>query len=260
MGRFRNLVRIAASYLVTSPSSSHTSPAARVLCVRDAYRLWAPTYVTETAISALDNELADSMLAGLSYTQLLDAGCGIGRRIQGLPKAIGIDLCPEMLAAGNASNVVTGDIRAMPFESESFDMVWCRLVLGHIPNLERAYTEIARVCRPGAIIFVTDFHPDAAAAGHRRTLTDSSGSVYEVEHYIHMNHIELARESGLSLKECRDGKVGPSIRGFYRNGIGLKAYQRDLGMKLVIAYLFRKPSGLEAASRISNPDKVVTIT
>lgn len=250
MGRFRNLMRIATSRLSTSPSPAHALPTIRVLPVRDAYRLWAPTYLTETAISTLDNELADSMLAGLSYTQLLDAGCGIGRRIQGLPNAIGIDLCPEMLAAGNASNVITGDIRSMPFESEVFDMVWCRLVLGHIPDPERAYNELARVSLPGAYILVTDFHPDAAAAGHRRTLTDSSGSVYEIEHYMHTNHVELARKSGLSLEECRDGKVGPSVREFYRNGIGLKTYRKDFGMKLVVAYLFRKSSAVESAPHL----------
>ena len=231
-----------------------------MLCVRDAYRLWAPTYSAETAISSLDNELADSLLTGLPYTRLLDAGCGIGRRIQGLPKAIGIDLCPEMLAAGNASNVIAGDIRSMPFESGSFDMVWCRLVLGHLPNLQCAYNELARVCLPGAYILVTDFHPDAAAAGHRRTLADTSGSVYEVEHYIHTNHAELARESGLYLEKSRDGAVGPSVREFYRNGIGLKAYWKDFGMKLVVAYLFRKSSSVEAFASSLHPDKPVTIT
>lgn len=247
MGRFRNLVRTAASHLSATPSSSHTSHEIRTLCVRDAYRLWAPTYFAETAISALDNELTGSLLTGLSYTRLLDAGCGIGRRIQGLPKAIGIDLCPEMLAAGNASNVIAGDIRNMPFESESFDMVWCRLVLGHLPNPQCAYNELARVCLPGAYILVTDFHPDAAAAGHRRTLTDTSGSVYEIEHYVHANHPQLARESGLDLEKSCDGAVGPSVREFYRNGIGLKAYWKDFGMKLVVAYLFRKSAQVETA-------------
>jgi hypothetical protein len=36
--------------------------------------------------------------------------------------------------------------------------------------------------------------------------------------------------------------VGPFIRRFYEQGIGLRAYRRDLGLKLVEATLFRKPS------------------
>jgi malonyl-CoA O-methyltransferase len=211
-----------------------------MLDVRDAYRLWAPTYVTETVTSVLDDALAREMLSGLSYTKLLDAGCGTGRRIQNLPNAIGLDLSPEMIASGKARNVVIGDIREMPFTSSRFNMVWCRLVLGHIPDPFRAYCEIARVCMPGAYVFVTDFHPDATAAGHRRTLTDTSGTVYEIEHYIHRNHISLARESGLHLFEYSNGVIGPSVHDFYRDGIGDKAYVRDFGMNLVAAYLFRK--------------------
>ena len=146
-----------------------------------------------------------------------------------------------MLAAGAAHNVTTGDVRAMPFASDRFDMVWCRLVLGHLPDPLRAYREFARVCMPGGHVFVTDFHPDAVAAGHQRTFTDQEGTVHEIEHYVHSNHAQLAEAAGLSLIARRDGVVGPSIREFYVRGIGLKAYKRDVGLKLVAAFLFRRP-------------------
>jgi hypothetical protein len=64
--------------------------------------------------------------------------------------------------------------------------------------------------------------------------------VYEIEHYIHRNHLSLARESGLHLFEYRNGVIGPSVHDFYRDGIGDKAYARDFGLNLVAAYLFRK--------------------
>jgi malonyl-CoA O-methyltransferase len=216
-------------------------PVIEDLNVCDAYRAWAPTYAAETATSFLDEELAQEMLGGLPQTRLLDAGCGIGRRIQDIPTAVGIDLSPEMLAQGDARNVVAGDIRKMPFKSNRFDMVWCRLVLGHLSDPLLAYREIFRVCMPGGYVFVTDFHPDAVAAGHRRTLTDGAGIVHGIEHYVHINHIQLAAEAGLDLIASRDGLVSPSIRDFYLRGIGLKAYERDIDLKLVAAFLFRKP-------------------
>jgi malonyl-CoA O-methyltransferase len=223
-------------------------PAARLggaivdkLDAREAYRLWAATYSAESTTSFLDEELAQEMLTGLSHTRLLDAGCGIGRRIAGIPGAVGMDLSPNMLAAGGAPNVVQGDVRAIPFEAHRFNMVWCRLVLGHLPNLLPAYRELARVCTPGGYVFVTDFHPDATAAGHRRTFTDPAGAVHEIEHYVHTNHTEVARHAGLRLVTHRDAAVGPSIRDFYIRGIGLKAYKRDAGLKLVSAFLFRRP-------------------
>jgi SAM-dependent methyltransferase len=211
------------------------------LDVRAAYRLWAPTYAEETLPRYLDDELARAMLQGLPQAHLLDAGCGAGGRISNIPGAVGIDLSPEMLAAGGVVSVVAGDIREMPFASGQFDMVWCRLVLGYLRDPFSAYREFCRVCMPGGYVFVTDFHPDATRAGHRRTFNDQAGVVHEIENYEHTNHVELALQAGLELIATRDGAVGPSVREFYVRGIGRKAYIRDFGLNLVKAYLFRRP-------------------
>jgi SAM-dependent methyltransferase len=133
MGHLESLLkRVVSEKQHLLPSLIRRSPVVDELGVREAYRLWASTYATETVTSSLDEELARTMLLGLPQTRLLDAGCGIGRRIENNPHAVGIDLSPEMLAVGRARNVVTGDIRAMPFDSNCFDMIWCRLVLGHL--------------------------------------------------------------------------------------------------------------------------------
>ena len=210
------------------------------LNAREAYRLWAPTYSTETATSFLDEELAQAMLRGLPHRRLLDAGCGIGRRIANVPGAVGMDLSPDMLAAGAVRDVVMGDVRAMPFASDYFDMVWCRLVLGHLPDPLPAYLELARVCMPGGYVFVTDFHPDAVAAGHRRSFRDEAGTVHQVEHYVHKSHAHFALKAGLAVVAKCNGAVGPSIRDFYARAERLSAYKRDRGLRLVGAFLFRR--------------------
>jgi malonyl-CoA O-methyltransferase len=211
------------------------------LDVLEAYRLWAPTYATETATSFLDDELALGMLRGLPRKHLLDAGCGVGRRIADISGAVGIDASADMLAAGAAPNLVVADVRAIPFASDLFDMVWCRLVLGHLPNPLAAYIELARVCMPGGYVFVTDFHPDAVAAGHRRSFRDQEGTTHEIEHYVHNDHRQLAIKAGLSVVAHCDGVVGPTIRDFYVRAGRMHAYQRDTGLKLVAAFLFRRP-------------------
>lgn len=214
----------------------------RKVDVREGYRLWSPTYATETATSFLDDELAQDMLRGLPHRKLLDAGCGVARRIHNIPGAVGLDQSPEMLAAGGARNVVIGDVRAMPFAAECFDMIWCRLVLGHLPDILPAYLEFARVCMPSGFVFVTDFHPDAVSAGHRRTFNTGEGIVHEIEHYTHTDHVQIAAKAGLTLVASGEGVVGPSIRKFYLSGIGLAAYKRDMGLRLVSAFLFRRPT------------------
>jgi SAM-dependent methyltransferase len=103
----KSLLRRIERKLIRTGLWQRDCPAVNELGVRDAYRLWAPSYATETATSFLDDELAQEMLRGLPQEKLLDAGCGIGRRIANVPGAMGMDLSPEMLAAGRANNVVT---------------------------------------------------------------------------------------------------------------------------------------------------------
>ena len=236
-------VRGLLRYLVPAQSDCDSvERQVEVMSVRDGYRLWASTYAAETAASALDEQLAQQMLKGLPHTRLLDAGCGIGKRIQTVPNSIGLDLSPEMIAAAKCQNIVLGDVRQMPFGSDEFDMVWCRLVLGHIAAPLLAYRELFRVCAPGGYLYITDFHSDAVRAGHRRTITGEGAKLYALEHYVHRNHIELAMQAGfVPVRRCC-GRVGPSIRRFYAEGIGMRRYWWDYGMNIVDAMLFRKPA------------------
>ena len=208
---------------------------------REAYRLWAPTYAAETAISFLDDELAHALMPPRKGQRLLDAGCGVARRISGFESAVGIDASLEMLAAGQARNVAQADVRALPFASAAFDVVWCRLVLGHLADPRPAYREFARVCRAGGHLFVTDFHEDAVAAGHRRSFRDGSGHVHDVEHHVHAiaHHVAIAEHAGFSLVAQKDGVIGRSVKGFYvRAGRGAQ-WEKDRGLAVVAAFLFQ---------------------
>ena len=214
------------------------------LTVREAYRLWAATYERETAVSFLENELVAAMSPSLSGRRVLDAGCGIGRRLQdtGAALAVGVDASPEMLAAGAGGALAAADIRALPFTDGSFDVVWCRLVIGHLPATDFAYRELSRVCVAGGSALVTDFHADAAAHGGKRTFRDSRGELHEVEHYIHTtdNHRMTAESAGLALLENRVGVIGPSIRKFYDEAGRGDMYEREKGRPIVSAFLFRR--------------------
>lgn len=209
---------------------------------RDAYRLWAPTYAAETVISFLDEELTTALLPPLADKRLLDAGCGIGRRLARGRAAlmIGVDASPEMLAAGKTTAVAAADVRALPFAARQFDMIWCRLVLGHLSNPALAYREMARVCRVGGHLFVTDFHADAVAAGHARSFRDATGTVHEVEHHVHNGaaHVAAAERASFTMVARRDGVVSPSVEPFYARAGRSTAYERDRGLAVVAAFLF----------------------
>lgn len=221
-----------------------------VLDVREGYRRWAPTYRRETAISHLETRLAAELTPPLGALRLLDAGCGAGRRLlaAGAASATGVDLSPEMLDAGPGRDVrrpgltiMVGDVRSLPLPDRAFDVVWCRLVLGHLPDCAAAYRELARVADVGARIVVTDFHPRAYAAGHRRTFRDHDG-VHEVEHYVHdaARHLAAARDAGLTVSAVREAAIGPAVRPFYEEAGRTALYAEHAGLPVVLAFAFAR--------------------
>lgn len=218
----------------------------RPLPASEGYRLWAPTYADETAISFMENQLVSTMTPPLSGLRLLDAGCGTGRRLEGTlaARAVGLDQSTEMLSAASEIadvDLIHGDVRAMPFAGKSFDVIWCRLVIGHLPQIEQAYSELARVADDGAIVIVSDFHPAAWDAGHRRTFRLGDDHI-ELEHYVHRpdQHVEAARSAGLTLLHSDEAKVGAEVRSFYEAAGRLEYYVRDRGLPVVLALAFRK--------------------
>jgi ubiquinone/menaquinone biosynthesis C-methylase UbiE len=125
-------------------------------------------------------ELLDG-LALRGDERILDLGCGRGAVLllaaQHLTtgKAVGIDLWQRRDQSGNAADATwrnavaegvadrvelhTGDMRALPFEEGSFDMIVSNLAIHNIPGRagrEKAIDEAARVLRPGGRLFVAD--------------------------------------------------------------------------------------------------------
>jgi malonyl-CoA O-methyltransferase len=234
-----------------APPSDVAGGRAAPLPPRAAYRLWAPSYEGETAISFVDDRLVAALTPPLRGLRLLDAGCGTGRRLRaadGAALAAGADLTWEMLAAGASAAsgppplLAAADVRALPFAAASFDVVWCRLVVGHLPDPIPAYAELARVCAPGGTVVVTDFHPDAARAGHTRTFRDAEGTLHDVEHHVHTldDHVAAAEAAGLTLAERRDGTIDDELEGFFARAGAMGRYAADYGLAVVLALAFQR--------------------
>ncbi len=98
--------------------------------------------------------------------RILDAGCGYGRYADlvtehGL-EYVGIDVSNVQLAVARAthpalgSQLFVGDLVAMPFPDETFDLVVCTRVLNHGVALDAMAQEFARVLRPDGRVVITD--------------------------------------------------------------------------------------------------------
>ncbi|MFD3453099.1 class I SAM-dependent methyltransferase [Streptomyces sp. NPDC058691] len=116
---------------------------------------------------------------------VLDAGCGTGRALPFLRRAVGpsgtvvgADLTPEMLTAavraGRAADgvLVLADCACLPLRDGVVDAVFAAGLIGHLPDPVACLRELARVTRPGGLLAL--FHPlgrAALAARQGRRLT-----------------------------------------------------------------------------------------
>lgn len=95
--------------------------------------------------------------------KVLEVGCGTGLIMKGLESTassmVGLDISPGMLEEARARGfeVVEGSAEDLPFEDESFDLVYSFKVLAHVKGIQLAMLEMSRVLRPGGYL-VAEFY------------------------------------------------------------------------------------------------------
>jgi SAM-dependent methyltransferase len=154
--------------------------------------------------------LGDRLLA--PSQRLLDAGCGSGGflrwALEHWPVAsasgvdiseAAIDLAVEQVPAAELS---VAPMRALPFESETFDLVATHDVLQHLESVEidESVAELARVLRPGGALFVR------TNGGRRARAQRSDWRVYDAGSLS-----ALLDRAGLRLERITHANMLPSF-------------------------------------------------
>jgi predicted RNA methylase len=188
-----------------------------------AYRLWANTYdLDPNPLVALEQRILREHLNLIPGERLMDLATGTGRWLEHAlshgTRAVGVDLCAEMLAVAATKRGVRGhlacaDVCSLPFPSHSVDVAVCSLALGYIDRLDLAFLEMARIARR---IVISDLHPDAVRSGWVRSFRTGSES-YQIEHYDHLwPRIEAcALTAGLRLVSRIDASFGEHERSLF---------------------------------------------
>lgn len=105
---------------------------------------------------------------------LLEVGCGTGLLLERFARfarsAKGIDLSPGMLARARDRGLEVAEASAteLPFEDASFDLVCSFKVLPHVPDIDRAISEMFRVTRPGGFVVAEFYNPRSVRALAKR--------------------------------------------------------------------------------------------
>ena len=101
--------------------------------------------------------------------KILDVGCGPGTITAGLADRVpqghvtGLDAAQEVIeqareVAGDRANLdfATGDVYALDYPDDAFDVVQAHQVLQHLGDPVRALREMRRVTKPGGLVAVRD--------------------------------------------------------------------------------------------------------
>jgi SAM-dependent methyltransferase len=198
----------------------------RVPCA-EGHRIWSATYDGDAnPLLALDSRVLRERLGTLRGLRVIDVACGTGRwmteaHAQGAEVA-GLDFSGEMLAVaarkpGLSGRLTLGYAGQLPFRTGAADLALCSMAVNYFPSLQGAFAEMARVVRHGGRVAVSDIHPDAIAAGWKRSFR-SEGSSYEIDHQTfsirQLN--DAAKQSSLKPAWHFGACFGPSERVIFR--------------------------------------------
>lgn len=183
---------------------------------------------------------------------VLEAGCGIatdgarfaraGARYTGLDGSdTAVALAQHRFQSqGIPGRIVAGPITALPFDDESFDLVFSHGVIHHIADTQKAIDEFHRVLRPGGTALVMVYHRSSLnywvnIMGLRRALAATlvvPGAVQAIARVtgepadVLQGHRDLLREhglryltdTGLFLSNNTDGPGNPLSKVYTREG------------------------------------------
>lgn len=142
----------------------------------------------------INNRLLECFdLFSIKCERLLDLGSGTGYATKKLEKRfkhtqiIQADLSHSMLYESkikqrrffSRQQHVCNNAKQLPFKNDSFDVVYCNLMLQWCPNLDDVFFEINRVLRQGGVFVFSSFGPD--------TLKELRQSWQAVDSEVHVN-------------------------------------------------------------------------
>lgn len=109
-------------------------------------------------------EVAFAAVAECAPERVLEVGGGPGEMAARIANDLGcevvmLDISPRMveLAAGLGVDARIGDVECLPFQDGFFDCAVAAWMLFHVPDIDRALAELARVLMPGGrLVAVTN--------------------------------------------------------------------------------------------------------
>jgi ubiquinone/menaquinone biosynthesis C-methylase UbiE len=165
----------------------------------------------------------------------------------------GIDITPENVARarqhlgffGYAPDLQQGDAESLPFEDNSFDVVYSNGVLHHVPDIQKAFQEVFRVLRPGGEFVVLLYN--------KRSVFYAGVTLIHLATGAFLKQTLAERRSKI---ETTEANAAPIVNVFSRKEIANLLASERFTIKSIVC---RKctPEDLPASSRLGTLYKLV---
>ncbi len=160
----------------------------------------------------LQEEVLQRLLQRLQYIRctperILDIGCGTGKAIDGLSKQyskariVCLDMAYSMLLESKTQfplfakkRLVNADMEWLPFEDNSFDLLFSNLALQWVNDLPATLAGMANISRPGGMLMFATFGP--------HTLSELRNSWYQIDQKPHVHQFVDMHDIGDALIEA----------------------------------------------------------
>jgi 2-polyprenyl-3-methyl-5-hydroxy-6-metoxy-1,4-benzoquinol methylase len=136
---------------------------------------------------------------------VLDAGCGTGYGTEILAAAaervVGIDISQEAIDYAHShyeqssSEFSVGDLRALPFEEDTFDLVVSFEVIEHIEEQQLVISELHRVLRPKGVLVISSPNRAVYPSGNPHHIHEYLPEEFQQALESEFRHVALYRQS-----------------------------------------------------------------
>lgn len=151
-----------------------------------------------TWAGSADRALDVATGAGHTAGAVLEAGAG---------RVIATDASPPMVATAETEypgiEGTVADAERLPFQSEAFDAVTCRIAAHHFPDPRAFVAEVARVVKPsGTFAFEDNIAPDDQALDNFLNRVERLRDPTHVRSHTEAEWLGWLREAGFSVEQA----------------------------------------------------------
>jgi cytosine/adenosine deaminase-related metal-dependent hydrolase/ubiquinone/menaquinone biosynthesis C-methylase UbiE len=230
----------------------------------EVFDRWAPSYDAQpNPLLALEQRVLLPRFGDVRGLDVLDAGCGTGRWLGQLasrsPRSlVGVDISPVMLGLAasklnHGCELLLGSCTALPVRDATVDLVLSSFVLSYLDDVEGFAMEIDRVSRPGAMIFLTDMHPETEASLQWKRGTQLEGRGWPLSRII-----QAFEARGFTLVSLTEPEFGVPERQIFEDCGREDLYESAAGLPAIYVMQLRKPP-VSRRPRLVTPDAVGSV-